>query len=156
NTPRSGLIRPQAKGPPSHGLLFAAAGGAVLMLLIVLLVRMTGCRGDPKSSPPTDDVSSPPAKEGPKDKELVNSLGMKLARIPAGKFMMGSSDKEEQRGGDEGPQFEVELTQPFYMGCHEVTVGQFRAFAETTGYVTDAEESRTGAWNVLAQKQDAS
>ena len=32
------------------------------------------------------------------------------------------------------------MTRPFYMGVHEVTVGQFRAFVKATGYKTEAEK----------------
>jgi uncharacterized protein (TIGR02996 family) len=43
----------------------------------------------------------------------TNSLGMKFALIPAGTFLMGSPDSEEDRNDDEGPQHEVEITSPF-------------------------------------------
>ena len=39
----------------------------------------------------------------------------------------------------EMPAHRVRLTKPFYIGAFEVTVGQFRRFAEETGYKTDAE-----------------
>jgi formylglycine-generating enzyme required for sulfatase activity/tRNA A-37 threonylcarbamoyl transferase component Bud32 len=71
---------------------------------------------------------------------LVNSIGMKLAPIPPGSFRMGSSPTEPGRREDEGPQREVEITRPFYMGVHEVTVGQFKAFIKETGYQTEAEK----------------
>jgi formylglycine-generating enzyme required for sulfatase activity len=34
----------------------------------------------------------------------------------------------------------VRITKPFYLGVHEVTVGQFRQFIKDTGYKTDAEK----------------
>jgi formylglycine-generating enzyme required for sulfatase activity len=70
---------------------------------------------------------------------LVNSIGMKLAPIPPGKFLMGSPDNEQGRDPHEGPQHEVVLTRPFYMGVHTVTVGQFKAFVKAKGYRTEAE-----------------
>jgi formylglycine-generating enzyme required for sulfatase activity/serine/threonine protein kinase len=77
----------------------------------------------------------------PKLPRLENSIGMKLAPIPPGKFWMGSSATESRRhkDGREEPQHEVEITRPFYLGVHEVTVGQFRAFVQATGYKTEAE-----------------
>lgn len=36
------------------------------------------------------------------------------------------------------------ITKPFYISKHEVTVGEFRAFVEATGYQTDAEKSGKG------------
>ena len=47
--------------------------------------------------------------------------------------MMGSSSDEQDRDPDEGPQHQVTLTQGFYMGKYEVTVGQYVAFLEATG-----------------------
>src|SRR5262249_46078102 len=77
---------------------------------------------------------------------LVNSIGMKLVPIPPGKFMMGSADKETGRDAHEGPQHEVAITKPFYMGAHEVTVGQFKAFVTETKYQTEAEKTGEGAY----------
>jgi formylglycine-generating enzyme required for sulfatase activity/serine/threonine protein kinase len=71
---------------------------------------------------------------------LVNSIGMKLAPIPPGKFLMGSPDNETGRRASEGPQHEVVLTRPFYMSVYDVTVGQFKVFSKETGYLTDAEK----------------
>lgn len=55
---------------------------------------------------------------------IVNSIGMRFALIPAGKFMMGSPEKEVYRSEDEWPH-EVTLTKPYYLGAYEVTQGQF-------------------------------
>src|SRR5262249_10568751 len=71
------------------------------------------------------------------------SLGMNLLLIPRGKFLMGSPKGEEDRL-DEELQHEVEITQPFYLGKHEVTVGQFKAFVKDTNYVTEAEKDGKG------------
>jgi formylglycine-generating enzyme required for sulfatase activity/uncharacterized caspase-like protein len=75
-------------------------------------------------------------------KAIINSIGMKLAGIPAGSFLMGSTDEERKltldgisdddiRGRFAGflPQerlHEVRLTKPFHMGMHEVTQAQYR------------------------------
>jgi uncharacterized protein (TIGR02996 family) len=56
----------------------------------------------------------------------ANSLGMTFALIPAGKFLMGSPKSEEGRFDDEGPQHEVAITQPFSLGVHPVTQGQYK------------------------------
>src|SRR5262249_47499147 len=57
--------------------------------------------------------------------EFENSIGMKLVRIDPGRFMMGSPASEANRNPDE-KEHEVELTQPFYLGQHEVTQAQYR------------------------------
>jgi formylglycine-generating enzyme required for sulfatase activity len=58
-------------------------------------------------------------------KEYTNTLGMKLERIKDGTFTMESPDKEEGRNDDEGPQHEVTITQPFYLGVCPVTQGEY-------------------------------
>jgi formylglycine-generating enzyme required for sulfatase activity len=50
---------------------------------------------------------------------------IKLKRIPAGKFLMGSPVGVAEM--DEHPQHEVQITRPFYLGVYEVTQGQYRA-----------------------------
>jgi sulfatase modifying factor 1 len=61
-------------------------------------------------------------KAGPKI--ITNSIGMKLAFIPTGKFLMGSPADEPERDPSE-VQHEVTVTKAFYMGVHEVTQGQY-------------------------------
>jgi formylglycine-generating enzyme required for sulfatase activity len=75
-------------------------------------------------------------------REMVNSIGMKFALIPAGKFVMGSPPPEQDavwsllnaphraswephiRGEQ---QHEVTMTRAFYLGVHQVTQVQWRA-----------------------------
>jgi formylglycine-generating enzyme required for sulfatase activity/tRNA A-37 threonylcarbamoyl transferase component Bud32 len=85
------------------------------------------------------------APAGPR---LTNTIGMQLVRIPAGTFQMGSNPSEAEHRGEEGPVHEVTISKPFFMGIHQVTVGNFRAFVQATGHRTEAEEGR-GAylWN---------
>jgi formylglycine-generating enzyme required for sulfatase activity len=58
--------------------------------------------------------------------DLGNNVTMRLVLIPAGKFTMGSPDSEPGRYPDEGPQHEVTISRPFYMGVHEVTQEQYQ------------------------------
>jgi formylglycine-generating enzyme len=76
-------------------------------------------------------------------REMINSLGMSLLLIPRGKFLMGSPKDEDDRVDEEIPH-EVEITRPFYMGKHEVTVGQFKAFVKDANYKTEAEKDGKG------------
>ncbi len=102
--------------------------------------------------------------------ERTNSIGMKLALVPPGEFTMGSSAEEiaalvqeaerlkldwcleDLRG--EGPQHRVRLARPLLIGKHEVSVDQFRAFVEATGYKTAAESDgiRTRGYDPAAKK----
>jgi len=70
-----------------------------------------------------------------------DAYGPVMVVIPAGSFMMGSPDNEEDRAGNEGPRFRVTFDQGFALSRNEITVGQFRRFIEATGYQTDAERS---------------
>ena len=54
----------------------------------------------------------------------VPTLAMKMNRIPAGTFTMGSPTSEALRHDDE-TQHEVTISKPFYMGVYEVTQAQF-------------------------------
>jgi len=54
----------------------------------------------------------------------TGSLGMQLAYIPAGEFLMGSPPAENERTEFE-TQHRVKLTRPFYLGTHEVTQKQW-------------------------------
>jgi formylglycine-generating enzyme required for sulfatase activity len=70
---------------------------------------------------------------------------MKFVIVPAGAFDMGSPPGDEEAEENEKPQRRIRLTRPFHLGVHEVTMGQFRAFVEATGYLTDAEKEKEGA-----------
>lgn len=86
------------------------------------------------------------------NKELTLDLGhnvsLKLVLIPAGKFLMGSPEKERLRARDQFRQREVTITKDFYLGCCEVTRRQFAAFVRDAGYRTQAEkEGWAFAWD---------
>jgi formylglycine-generating enzyme required for sulfatase activity len=63
--------------------------------------------------------------------DLGKGVTMKLALIRPGKFTMGSPDSEQDRRDKEGPQHEVVITKPFYMGATEVTQAQYEAVMGT-------------------------
>jgi formylglycine-generating enzyme required for sulfatase activity len=77
--------------------------------------------------PGLDSKGSEPNPKGsePNPKEITIQIGenvsMKLALIPAGKFMMG----------EEKDQHEVTISKPFYMGVTEVTQAQYEAVMGT-------------------------
>lgn len=112
---------------------------------------------DPRPAPKDPVAVKPEAVTSVAASDYTNSLGMKLVRIPAGKFLMGSPQTEEDRQGVED-QHEVEITRPFYMGIYEVTIGQYRQFVKATGYRTHAEKSGRGCfgYNKAANKVECS
>ena len=75
--------------------------------------------------------------------EITNSIDMKLKLIKPGKFLMGSPKGEDGRFDIEGPQHEVEITKPFYLGVYPVTRRQFAQFVKYDGYKTEAEKANS-------------
>lgn len=61
---------------------------------------------------------------------LSEGTTMNFRLIPAGSFLMGSADDEAGRHPDEGPQFEVTITRPYYLGETEVTQKQWMVFMD--------------------------
>lgn len=106
--------------------------------------------------------------------ELTAPHGMKMRLIPPGSFQMGSTPAELEAlrsevtglGGNDydifialssGPRHRVELSEPFYLGSHEVTVGQYRKFIGSTGYQPSAERAGTArfSWTKFVPSTDA-
>ena len=93
---------------------------------------------------------------------ITNTVGMKLKRLPAGEFLMGSTpgdvdevvkfDPSVKKSdlADEQPQHRVRITQPYYLGLHEVTKGEFAQFVNATGHKTEAETDGKGGWGYNA------
>lgn len=60
---------------------------------------------------------------------VINSIGMKMARIPAGRFVRGSPADEEGRPDshpDPEVQHDIAITRPFLMGVYEVTQEEYQ------------------------------
>ncbi len=108
------------------------------------------CRDDDnhESFKSSGDISRPTT-------QMVNSIQVHLALIPAGEYMMGSPDTQPGRGDE--PLHKVSISHAFYIGIVPVTREQFRVFIEASGYLTTAE--RFGAsyeWNGKPQRINGS
>ena len=59
-----------------------------------------------------------------------------LALVPPGTFRMGTEPDaaELDPATGESPPVTITIEKPFYIGAHEITVGEFRRFVEETGY----------------------
>ncbi|MBX7103685.1 MAG: SUMF1/EgtB/PvdO family nonheme iron enzyme [Gemmataceae bacterium] len=66
---------------------------------------------------------------------IKTSLGATFALIPPGEFGMSTECR-------------VTISKPFYIGTHEVTVGEFKAFVDATGYKTKCETDGKGGWRM--------
>ncbi len=75
---------------------------------------------------------------------LPGGVPLVMVPIPAGSFTMGSPDGERGRYTGEGPQHQVTITQPFYLGRTEVTQAQWQAVMGTA-MPTDCGSYGTGA-----------
>ena len=65
--------------------------------------------------------------------ELAPGVEMELVNVPAGEFLMGSTEGEDMTRANESPQHTIDLAE-FYIGKHEVTNAQYRAFVQATGH----------------------
>ena len=128
------MIRPLKMAMLAFGMVFAVVGG-----------------GSTASMAQTAQAASRGAAG---DKELTLDLGnkvtIKLVRIPAGKFVMGTPATEMDRDKDE-TQHEVTISKRFYIGVTHVTVDQFAAFVQDSGYKTAAEKE---GWGVGVEIKD--
>jgi formylglycine-generating enzyme required for sulfatase activity/tRNA A-37 threonylcarbamoyl transferase component Bud32 len=77
--------------------------------------------------------------------DLGKGVTLKLVLIPAGKFQIGSPKTETNRNNDEGPQREVTISKPFYMGITEVTQSQWKAVMGT-----DRSGDKSGSNNAVS------
>ena len=72
-------------------------------------------------------VTQPPP---PLEKEIAVDLGggvkLEMVLIPAGEFLMGSRDSDEDAGDDEKPQHRVRIIKPFCLGKYLVTQEQWK------------------------------
>jgi formylglycine-generating enzyme required for sulfatase activity len=119
------------------------------LIALTWLLALSGCATPP---PPTSSTPGPQIVE--------NLLGMKFVRVPAGEFVMGRTESTDALATDfqqypadrlalltdELPAHRVTLSQDFFMGQHEVTVGQFRQFVNASGYVPESVADGTGGY----------
>ena len=93
---------------------------SISRLLALTLLVVTGCDSATEEPPAAQQPSSGTL---PTVTESSNSIGMQFVSLPGGTFTMGSNSGDP-RDADETPH-DVTLTQPFYMGVHEVTQTQY-------------------------------
>ena len=119
-TPGPTLVAPPSDtrpgGPVTSATLVKAEGRAIRKGQVVF-------DGDAPTAPPSQEPQPQRPQPQPR-RDWTNSIGMKLARIEPGSFLMGSTDGTGDE--DEHPQHEVRITRPFYLGVTEVTQGNTR------------------------------
>ena len=136
---------------------FFAAGEAALF---VVVLACSGCglshAEDSKKDPPLWDGKQTVAQyakraglKATETMELGDGVKLELALIPAGKFLMGSPENEKGRSRNEGPQHEVTISQPFYMGKYEVTTEQYVQIrsGNSSNNRNDTEPAKGVSWH---------
>jgi formylglycine-generating enzyme required for sulfatase activity len=104
--------------------------------------------GSPAPPAPAAAQSAPAAPTPTPPAELTLDLGggvtMKMVLIRPGKFMMGEGTEPPH-----GPQHEVTLSKPFYMGVTEVTQAQYEAVMGTnpSAFKGATNPVETVSWN---------
>ena len=95
--------------------------------------------------PPTDTATAPPPTptEPAEKRQVWDKDAMTIVYIPAGEFLLGSSDDDPDAQEDEKPQQTIYLD-AFWIDRTEITVAQFQDFVNQTGYVTEAEQEGGG------------
>jgi formylglycine-generating enzyme required for sulfatase activity len=130
--PAAGVARTASRFP---GRRAWAAAAAILVAFAVL--GTSGLyvlnRSGPSGWIASLKQSAPPvalARRSFKDCDICPEM----VEIPEGYFQMGSPPSQVIRGTNETPQHTVRFARPFAMGKFEVTVDQFAAFVDATGY----------------------
>ncbi|MCX7113903.1 MAG: SUMF1/EgtB/PvdO family nonheme iron enzyme, partial [Proteobacteria bacterium] len=124
---------------------------SALGLAMVLSSFSAGIQADnlptnPSANPPGRPAQlfkpsdEPPLRDADACADTGDDLAPAMVVLPPGDFWMGSPDGEAGRYPDEGPSHWVTIPRPFAIGRCEVTVGQFKRFAEEKHYVTTAEQ----------------
>jgi formylglycine-generating enzyme required for sulfatase activity len=126
DTAGPGRTRPHNRRRRSRSGWGLPVAGLGLIGVVVLLWALVSSPGSNEEKPPRDSPPPRPEVKTPEGPGILNSIGIRLVRVPAGKFSMGSPGFEEDREPDEGPQHQVAITRPFYMGIHEVTQEQYQ------------------------------
>ena len=73
---------------------------------------------------------------------------MEFVKVPAGKFIMGSLEDDEEARSDEKPQHTVEIPQAYAIGRYPVTNAQYQEF------VRDSDQKPPRGWNGDQVPQD--
>lgn len=93
---------------------------------LLILIQRWGVQVVPTTSPtPTETPMN--SNSFTVELNIPDPFPLKLVRIPAGSFMMGSPDTERGRKINEGPVHPVTFASDFYIGETEVTQAQWAA-----------------------------
>ena len=75
----------------------------------------------------------PADKNTPGGHAIYTFGGVEFVKVPAGKFLMGSADKDKSAYDNEKPQHTVDLPHEYYIGRFPVTNEQYAAYVKAKG-----------------------
>ncbi len=107
------------------------AWGVSLLAALVVALGVGGCGPSQSVEEWAEDAGTTPRTV---EVEPPEEIPEGMVYVPGGVTHIGAEDGLPP----EQPVFEAEVA-PFFMDEHSVTVAQFRAFVEATGFVTEAE-----------------
>jgi formylglycine-generating enzyme required for sulfatase activity len=112
----------------------------VLAASVVALLSVVGLGCDRSGDGPIQ-IDTDPSNEA----MVVNSIGMRFQRVPAGSFQMGSTRGQD----DEQPVHAVTISQDFYLGVFEVTQAQWTQVMDRnpSTFVGPFRPVETVSWN---------
>lgn len=105
----------------------------ILQYFLSLLFIATACESNNQSSD-NSHKSEKVVKKEEQSSTIATVQQNEMILVKGGEFIAGSSEHKDQF-----PPIPVSV-KDFYLEKHPVTVAQFRAFVEATGYITDAEK----------------
>ncbi len=89
-------------------------------------------------------ISRTPAQTEGFIEDLGNGITLEMVKIPAGSFVMGSPETEENRDDNEGPQRMVTFDHPFWIGQYPITQAQWRTVASLPKIYLDLDPDPSG------------
>jgi len=139
----AGLVGREVVERESHG---PVSGEELLETLRPKLVSLLG-RGLPAVE--RAEAGRAVARLDDPREEVLTVDAMELCPVPAGEFLMGSKEDDEEAWEDETLRQTVEIPHHYWLGRYPVTQAQFREFVEEGGYGerrfwTEAE--KLGLW----------
>ncbi|MGQ9836201.1 MAG: formylglycine-generating enzyme family protein [Thermoanaerobaculaceae bacterium] len=99
--------------------------------------------GPPPQNPALDQLPTPTDARAPSREEQVSPAQVPMVFLPGGSFERGCVKGDWQCSADEQPRRFIRLS-PFAIGKTEVTVGQYRVFAEATGATLPEQPTWSG------------
>jgi formylglycine-generating enzyme required for sulfatase activity len=118
---------PPAPGEPKAKKKLWPLIGAAALVVLLALAGAFGPRYFGSAAVTLEREAASSGQDAQPEPTFTNSLGMEFVLIPAGEFLMGSPEADEDAYDDEKPQHRVTIGRPFYLGKYEVTQAQWRA-----------------------------